>query len=250
MEEQRQKEIEFAEASRKHQLDMAREQAKALKLHNERLEESREANYQKRQHRMHEASQMKMMAINEQIKVINREEEVRQQRRSAAMHTFALSRSQAYDVYMEKKRTREKLQNDEAAYDWLDLGPDKDKEEIPKATKAMESAEAEAKQSKARAQLEEQRRRQKLNKQRQKIFDKMDKKRSAHEVERHEKFVEKKAGEVESEKVAIADLVKAWRERAVAKKSETSAKANEIRRKNNLREENIQRRLEESTTLP
>merc|ERR550537_1880521 len=136
---------------------------------------------------MHEASQMKMMEIKEQIKVLNRENEVKQQRRSAAMHTFNLQRSQAYEVYMEKKRAREKLQNDEAAYDWLDLGPDKTKEEKAPATKAMESAEAEAKQSKARAQLEEQRRRQKLNKQRQKIFDKMEKKRNAAEVERHEK---------------------------------------------------------------
>merc|ERR1719161_1478403 len=193
MEEQRQKEIEHAEASRKHQLDMAREQAKALKLHNERLEESREANYQKRQHRMHEASQMKMMAIKEQIKVINREEEVKQQRRSSAMHTFNLQRSQAYEVYMEKKRAREKLQNDESSYDWLDLGPDKTKDEKAPAAKAMETAEAEAKQSKARAQLEEQRRRQKRNK---------------HEVERHEKAVEKYAGKVEQEKAAIADLVK------------------------------------------
>jgi len=191
-----------------------------------------------------------MMEIKEQIKVLNREEEVRQQRRSAAMHTFSLQRMQAYEVFMEKKRAREKMQNDEAGYDWLDLGPDKTKEEKAPATKAMESAEAEAKQSKARAQLEEQRRRQRLNKQRQKIFDKMDKKRSANEVEKHEKFVEKKAGEVEQQKAAIADIVKAWRERSVAKKSETAAKANERRRKNNLREENIQRRLEETTTLP
>merc|ERR1719263_2694727 len=122
---------------------------------------------------MHEASQMKMMEIKEQIKGINRENEVKQQRRSSAMHTFNLQRSQAYEVYMEKKRAREKLQNDEAEYDWLDLGPSKE-EEKPKATKAMESAEAEAKQSKARAQLEEKRRRQKLHKQRQKIFDKME----------------------------------------------------------------------------
>jgi len=248
MEEQRQKEIEHAEASRKHQLEMAREQAKALKLHNERLEESREDNYKKRQHRMHQASQMKMMQINEQIKVINRENEVKQQRRSSGMHTFNLQRSQAYEVYMEKKRAREKLQNDEAAYDWLDLGP-QEKEEKPAATKAMESAENDAKQSKARAQLEEQRRRQKLNKQRQKIFDKMDKKRNANEVERHEKFVEKHAGLVESEKATIVDLVKAWRERAIAQKSEAASKANERRRKGNLREENIQRRLEENTTL-
>merc|ERR1719456_1827872 len=63
MEEQRQKEIEHAEASRQHQLEMAREQAKALRIHNDHLEEKREANYKKRQHRMHEASQMKMMAI-------------------------------------------------------------------------------------------------------------------------------------------------------------------------------------------
>jgi hypothetical protein len=250
MEEQRQKEIEHAEASRKHQLDMAREQARALRVHTEHLDANREANYKKRQHRMHEASQMKMMQIKEQIKVINREEEVKQQRRSSAMHTFNLQRSQAYEVYMEKKRAREKLQNDEAAYDWLDLGPDKTKEEKPQATKAMESAEAEAKQSKARAQLEEQRRRQKLNKQRQKIFDKMEKKRSAYEVERHEKFVEKKAGQVESEKATIADLVKAWRERAIAQKAEKATKANEMRRKKNLREDNIQRRLEENTTLP
>lgn len=250
MEEQRQKEIEHAEASRQHQLEMAREQAKAMRIHNDHLEEKREANYKKRQHRMHEASQMKMMAIKEQIKVLNREEEVRQQRRSAAMHTFNLQRSQAYEVYMEKKRAREKLQNDESSYDWLDLGPDKTKDEKAPAAKAMETAEAEAKQSKARAQLEEQRRRQKLNKQRQKIFDKMEKKRSAHEVERHEKAVEKYAGKVEQEKAAIADLVKAWRERSVAQKAEASAKANEKRRKNNLREDNIQRRLEETTTLP
>jgi hypothetical protein len=249
MEEQRQKEIEHAEASRKHQLEMAREQAKALRLHHERLEENREANYKKRQHRMHEASQMKMMEINEQIKVINRDEEVKQQRRRGAMHTFNLQRSQAYEVYMEKKRAREKLQNDEAEYDWLDLGPDT-KEEKPKATKAMESAEAEAKQSKARAQLEEQRRRQKLHKQRQKIFDKMEKKRNAFEVERHEKFVEKKVGLVEQEKAAITDLVKAWRERSIAQKSASSQKENERRRKSKLREENIQRRVEETTTLP
>merc|ERR1719421_1935874 len=190
------------------------------------------------------------MAIKEQIKVINREEEVRQQRRRGAMHDFNLSRSKAYEVYMEKKRAREKLQNDEAEYDWLDLGPSKDEIEKPKAAKDMEYAEAEAKQSKARAQLEEQRRRQKLHKQRQKIFDKMEKKRSAYEVERHEKFVEKKAGQVEQEKAAIADLVKAWRERAIAQKAEAATKANERRRKNNLREENIQRRLEESTTIP
>merc|ERR1719465_12900 len=187
-----------------------------MRLHNERLENSRDANYAKRQHRMHEASQMKMMEIKEQIKVLNREEEVKGQRRSAAMHTFNLQRCSAYEVYMEKKRAREKLQNDEAAYDWLDLGPDKTKEEKPQATKAMESAEAEAKQSKARAQLEEQRRRQKLNKQRQKIFDKMEKKRNAHEEEKQEK-------------AAIADLVKAWRERSVAQKAEASAKANEKR---------------------
>merc|ERR1719182_1338377 len=73
MEEQRQKEIEHAEASRQHQLEMAREQAKALRIHNDHLEEKREANFKKRQHRMHEASQMKMMAIKEQIKVLNRE---------------------------------------------------------------------------------------------------------------------------------------------------------------------------------
>merc|ERR1719174_3063009 len=116
-----------------------------------------------------------MMQIKEQIKGINRENEVKQQRRSAAMHTFNLQRSQAYEVYMEKKRAREKLQNDEAAYDWLDLGPET-KEEKPKAAKEHEHAEADAKASKARAALDEQRRRQKLNKQRQKIFDKMDKK--------------------------------------------------------------------------
>jgi hypothetical protein len=228
---------------------MAREHAKALRIHNDRLDEKREANYIKRQHRMHEASQMKMMEINEQIKVLNREEEVRKQRRSAAMHTFSLQRSQAYEVYMEKKRAREKLQGDEGAYDWLDLGAQEDEKKAP-AAKAMEYAEAEAKQSKARAQLEEQRRRQKLNKQRQKIFDKMEKKRSAYEVERHEKFVEKKAGQVESEKATIADLVKAWRERAIAQKAEKATKANEMRRKKNLREDNIQRRLEENTTLP
>jgi hypothetical protein len=250
MEEQRQKEIEHAEANRKHQLDMAREQGKAQRIHNEHLEAHREANYKKRQHRMHEASQMKMMEINEQIKVINREEEVKQQRRSAGMHTFNLQRSQAYEVYMEKKRAREKLQNDEGAYDWLDLGPDKTQAEKPKAEKAMESVEAEAKQSKARAQLEEQRRRQKLNKQRQKIFAKTEQKRSAYEVERHEKYVEKKAGQVEQEKAAVADLVKAWRERSIAEKSAASAKAHEKTRKTKLRDENIQRRAEEHTTLP
>jgi hypothetical protein len=250
MEEQRQKEIEHAEASRKHQLEMAREQARQKRAHNERLEEKREGNYQKRQHRMYENSQMKMMEIKEQIKVINREEEVRGQRRSAAMHTFNLQRMSAYEVFMERKRAREKLQNDEAAYDWLDLGDTGAKEEKPAATKAMESAEDAAKTSKARAQLEEQRRRQKLNKQRLKIFDKMEKKRSAHEVERHEKYVEKHAGQVEQEKATIADLVKAWRERSVAQKSEAAAKANEMRRKKNLRAENIQRRLEENTTLP
>jgi len=114
----------------------------------------------------------------------------------------------------------------------------------------MEVAEAEAKQSKARAQLEEQRRRQKLHKQRQKTFDKAEKKRNAYEVERHEKFVEKTAGQVEQEKAAIADLVKAWRERAIAQKATDSSKANDRVRKNKLRNENIQRRLEESTTIP
>merc|ERR1719327_1308107 len=38
MEEQRQKEIEHAEASRKHQLEMAKEKQKAQRVHNEHLE--------------------------------------------------------------------------------------------------------------------------------------------------------------------------------------------------------------------
>jgi len=164
--------------------------------------------------------------------------------------TTSTSRALRRTWFTWRRNAREKLQNDEAAYDWLDLGPSKDEIEKPKATKAMESAEAEAKQSKARAQLEEQRRRQKLHKQRQKIFDKMEKKRSAYEVERHEKYVEKKAGLVEQDKAAIADLVKAWRERAIAQKSTDSSKANDRVRKSKLRNENIQRRLEESTTIP
>lgn len=247
MEEQRQKEIEHAEASRKHQLEMAREQAKAMRKHNDHLEDKRDKNHLERQHRMHEASQLKMMQVKKQITDLKRDEEVRIQTRNATMHSFSLQRLSAYDVYMEKKRAREKLQNDEAAYDWLDLGP---VEKVEKEPAAMEVAEAEAKQSKARAQLEEQRRRQKLDKARKKVFEKKEKMLNAKEVERHEKFVEKHAAMVESEKAAIADLVKAWRERAIANKSASASKVNERARKAKLREENIQRRLEESTTLP
>jgi len=249
MEEQRQKEIEHAEASRKHQLEMSREQAKAMGKHNDHLEDKRDKNHLERQHRMHEASQLKMMQVKKQRTDLKRDEEVRIQTRNATMHSFSLQRLSAYDVYMEKKRAREKLQNDEAAYDWLDLGPVEKVEKEP-AAKAMEVAEAEAKQSKARAQLEEQRRRQKLDKARKKVFEKKEKQLNAQEVERHEKVVEKHAAMVESEKAAIADLVKAWRERAIANKSASGSKANERARKAKLRAENIQRRLEESTTLP
>ena len=102
---------------------MSREQAKAMRKHNDHLEDSRDKNHLERQHRMHEASQLKMMQVKKQRTDLNRDEEVRIQTRNATMHSFSLQRLSAYDVYMEKKRAREKLQNDEAAYDWLDLGP-------------------------------------------------------------------------------------------------------------------------------
>jgi hypothetical protein len=246
MEEQRQQEILQAETTRRHELDMARVRARQKRANHAQLEEHRDKKYLERQHRIWEKSQVLLMERKEALLVRSREADVTDQRRRSAMHTFSLQRSQAYEVFMEKKRAREKMRADEGAYDWLDLG---EKPEVPAAQKAMESSEQEAKQSKAREQLEEQRRRLKLNKHRQKIFEKNDKKRSAHEVERHEKFVETYNYNAEREKAAIVEVVQGWRTRSIATKGTVQTKANEARRKMNLRAENIQRRLEESTTI-
>merc|ERR1719316_1026879 len=190
MEEQRQQEIEFAEEKRRHELEMKREKARQEAAKTERLEAQRERNFKERQHRQWKKAQAWLLDRAEQIKVLQRNEEVRQQKRLGTMHSFNLARSRAYEDFMEKKRAREQQQNNENAYDWLEIGGAEGQAVggVSKEDEQYKKDQTEAKQSRAREQLEEQRRRAKLQKQREKIFQKSEKKRNVHEVERHEKL--------------------------------------------------------------
>lgn len=251
MEEQRQKEIEFAEEKRRHELEMKRERARQEAARIERLEAMRERNFQDRQHRQWKRSQAWLLERSDQIKAIKRDDEVRMQQRLATMHSFNLARSRAYEAFMEKKRAREQQQNNETAYDWLEIGGAEGQAVggVSKDDEQYKKDQFEAKQSRAREQLEEQRRRAKLQKQREKIFVKAEKKRNVHEVERHEKVVEKYNAKVTRDTKKIAEVVAAWRERQIAKKASEAQKKHEYARREKLRTENIQRRYEEDTTL-
>merc|ERR1719399_942118 len=193
MEEQRQQEIEFAEEKRRHELEMKREKARQEAAKTERLEAQRERNFKERQHRQWKKAQAWLLDRAEQIKVLQRNEEVRMQKRLGTMHSFNLARSRAYEDFMEKKRAREQQQNNENAYDWLEIGGAEGQAVggVSKDDEQYKKDQTEAKQSRAREQLEEQRRRAKLQKQREKIFQKSEKKRNVHEVERHEKIFQK-----------------------------------------------------------
>jgi len=173
------------------------------------------------------------------------------QKRLGTMHSFNLARSRAYEDFMEKKRAREQQQNNENAYDWLEIGGAEGQAVggVSKDDEQYKKDQTEAKQSRAREQLEEQRRRAKLQKQREKIFQKSEKKRNVHEVERHEKVVEKHNSQVTRDTRKIAEVVQAWRERQVASQAKEAQEKHERKRREKLRAENIQRRYEEDTTL-
>lgn len=251
MEEQRQQEIEFAEEKRRHELEMKREKARQEAAKTERLEAQRERNFKERQHRQWKKAQAWLLDRAEQIKVLQRNEEVRMQKRLGTMHSFNLARSRAYEDFMEKKRAREQQQNNENAYDWLEIGGAEGQAVggVSKDDEQYKKDQTEAKQSRAREQLEEQRRRAKLQKQREKIFQKSEKKRNVHEVERHEKVVEKHNSQVTRDTRKIAEVVQAWRERQVASQAKEAQEKHERKRREKLRAENIQRRYEEDTTL-
>lgn len=76
-----------------------------------------------------------------------------------------------------------------------------------------------------------------------------EKRRSDAEVARHEKCVENYAKAEIDEKAAIADKVRAFKERDIVVKSASSRKANERTRLEKLRNENIQRRLAEKLSI-
>jgi len=246
--EQRQAAIDFAVEKKHAADDYAREEARQEKARLEALEQKRDNEFDKRQHRQWKKGQAWLLKRDETMKGLARDEEVRNQRRVDTQHRFNLARTKAYQAYIAKKTERDRIMQVEKAFErTLDDG--KEVKAKVSADERERAAQRALSETAAREKLEEHRRLAKLERQRDKAITLAEKRRSENEVRRHERYVEDFTKAEQDALATIADHVRAFKERDQVSKAAASRKANDRKRLEKLRAENIQRRNAEKMVV-